>query len=44
METVGAYEARTHLPKRLARVKKGDRITLTKHGVPIAVLQRATAF
>ena len=39
METVGAYEAKTHLPKLLERVRKGDRITITKHGVPIAVLQ-----
>jgi len=39
METVGAYEAKTHLPKLLARVSKGERITITKHGVPVAVLQ-----
>ena len=39
METVGAYEAKTHLPKLLARVMKGERITITKHGVPVAVLQ-----
>ena len=39
METVGAYEAKTHLPKLLDRVSKGERITITKHGVPIAVLR-----
>ncbi|MFC1823522.1 type II toxin-antitoxin system Phd/YefM family antitoxin [Thermodesulfobacteriota bacterium] len=39
METVGAYEAKTHLPKLLERVTRGERITITKHGVPIAVLQ-----
>ena len=39
METVGAYEAKTHLPKLLERVMKGERITITKHGVPVAVLQ-----
>lgn len=39
METVGAYEAKTHLPKLLERVTKGERITISKHGVPIAVLQ-----
>jgi len=39
METVGAYEAKTHLPKLLARVIKGERITITKHGIPVAVLQ-----
>lgn len=39
METVGAYEAKTHLPKLLERVMKGERITITKHGIPVAVLQ-----
>ena len=39
MEIVGAYEAKTHLPKLLERVIKGERITITKHGVPVAVLQ-----
>jgi prevent-host-death family protein len=39
MESVGAYEAKTHLPKLLERVMKGERITITKHGIPVAVLQ-----
>ena len=39
METIGAYEAKTHLPKLLERVMKGERITITKHGVPVAILQ-----
>ncbi len=39
METVGAYEAKTHLPKLLERVMNGERFTITKHGVPVAVLQ-----
>ncbi len=39
METIGAYEAKTHLPKLLERVMKGEQITITKHGVPVAVLQ-----
>ena len=39
MEKVGAYEAKTHLPKLLERVLKGERITITKHGIPIAMLQ-----
>ena len=38
METVGAYEAKTHLPKLLERVSRGERITITKHGMPVAVL------
>jgi prevent-host-death family protein len=36
---VGAYEAKTHLSELLARVAGGERVTITKHGVPVAVLQ-----
>ena len=39
METVGAYEAKTHLSHLLERVIQGEHITITKHGVPVAVLQ-----
>ncbi len=39
METVGACEAKTHLSKLIERVMKGERITITKHGIPVAVLQ-----
>jgi prevent-host-death family protein len=39
MVYVGSYEAKTHLSKLLERVMKGERITITRHGVPIAVLQ-----
>ena len=38
MATVGAYEAKTHLSELLERVKKGERIVITKHGTPIAEL------
>ncbi len=38
MRSVGAYEAKTHLPRLLDEVAKGERITITKHGVPVAVL------
>ena len=38
METVGAFEAKTHLSDLLDRVSKGERITITRHGVPAAVL------
>jgi len=41
--TVGAYEAKTHLPHLLDRVSKGERITITRHGVPVAVLVPAAA-
>ena len=39
MSTVGAYEAKTRLSQLLRRVAKGERIVITKHGVPVAVLQ-----
>ena len=35
---VGAYEAKTHLPALLERVQRGEQITITKHGRPIARL------
>ena len=38
METVGSYDAKTHLPALLDRVAKGEEITITRHGVPVAVL------
>ncbi len=38
MRTIGAYEAKTHLPRLLDEVAKGERITITKHGHPVAVL------
>jgi prevent-host-death family protein len=41
MTTVGAYEAKTRLAELLDRVAKGERITITRHGVPVAVLSPA---
>jgi prevent-host-death family protein len=41
MGTVGSHEARTHLARILERVAGGERITITKHGVPVAVLSPA---
>lgn len=37
--TVGSYEAKTHLPRLLERVARGEKITITRHGVPVATLQ-----
>lgn len=39
MGTVDAYETKNRLPKLLERVMKGECITITKHGVPVAILQ-----
>lgn len=38
MRSIGAYEAKTHLPRLLDEVANGQRITITKHGVPVAIL------
>jgi prevent-host-death family protein len=38
MITVGSYEAKTHLPRLLEQVSKGEQVTITKHGVPVAML------
>ena len=38
MAKVGSYEAKTHLPRLLDRVRRGERITITKHGMPVAEL------
>jgi prevent-host-death family protein len=38
MQTVGSYEAKTHLPALLDRVAQGEEITITRHGVPVAIL------
>ncbi len=38
MRSVGSYEAKTHLPRLLKAVEAGETITITKHGVPIAIL------
>jgi prevent-host-death family protein len=38
MDTVGSFEAKTHLPALLDRVANGEKITITKRGVPVAML------
>lgn len=39
MKTVGAYEAKAHFSQLLEEVAKGETITITKHGVPVAMLR-----
>ena len=38
MSKVSSYEAKTNLSKLLARTAKGEHITITKHGVSVAML------
>ncbi len=37
-ETVGLYEAKTHLSHLVDEVEQGKTFTITRHGVPVAVL------
>lgn len=36
--TVGLFAAKTHFSKLLERVSQGARITITRHGKPVAML------
>ena len=38
MALVGAFEAKTHLSALLDRVSRGEKITITRHGIPAAML------
>ena len=38
MDSIGAYEAKTHLPRLLRRVMDGESVTITRHGHPVARL------
>jgi prevent-host-death family protein len=38
MSVVGAYEAKTHLPRLLEEVEAGGVVTITKHGREVAKL------
>ena len=39
MITVGSYEAKTHLAALLDKVEQGEKVTITRHGVPVAVME-----
>jgi prevent-host-death family protein len=43
MKTVGVYEAKTHLPRLLDEVERGETITITRHGKRVAVLAPLSA-
>jgi prevent-host-death family protein len=42
MESIGSFEAKTHLAQLLERVAQGEEFTITKHGKPVARLIPAT--
>ena len=41
--SVGAYEAKTNLPRLLDQVERGDTVTITKHGRAVARLVPASS-
>lgn len=43
MRSIGAYEAKTHFSRLLDEVAKGETITITKHGIPVARIMPAVA-
>ena len=38
MSKIGAFEAKTHLPKLLQRVEAGEHFVITRHNRPVAEL------
>jgi prevent-host-death family protein len=40
--SIGAFDAKTHLADLLDRVARGEKITITRHGVPAALLVPVT--
>ena len=38
MTEIGAFEAKTHLPRLLQRVQEGERFVITRHSRPVAEL------
>ena len=38
MDSIGSFEAKTHLAALLERVSRGESIVITKHGRPVARL------
>jgi len=38
MATVSAYEAKTHLPRLIRQVERGETVIITRHGKPVAKL------
>ena len=42
MDRIGTSEAKRHLPRLLDRVARGESLTITRHGKPVARLVPAT--
>ena len=42
METIGLFEAKTHLSELVARAEQGEEVIITRHNKPVAKLVRVT--
>jgi prevent-host-death family protein len=38
MQEVGVYDAKAHFSKLLDEVERGETVTITRHGKPVAIL------
>jgi prevent-host-death family protein len=38
METIGLFEAKTHLSELIARAERGEEVVITRHNKPVARL------
>ncbi len=38
METIGLFEAKTHLSELVARAERGEEVVITRHNKPVAKL------
>ena len=38
LEPIGIFQAKTHLSELVAKVQRGERFTITRHGRPVAEL------
>jgi prevent-host-death family protein len=43
METVGLFEAKTHLSELIARAERGEEVIITRHNKPVAKLVPITS-
>jgi len=44
MTTIGTYEAKTHFSELVERVARGERITITRHGIPVITMQPISTY
>ena len=43
MESIGLFDAKTHLSELVARAERGEEVVITRHNKPVAKLARAAS-